>query len=188
MTSEESARAVENPLIGSVADWLMAEALGEADVEKLFQGCCERLRAAGIPLWRAYLTFRTLHPLFSAISLTWRREGGLESVGHLHTASSDAWRQSTLRHMMESQIPFLRRSLVGDGAVLDFPVLTELRDKGAKDYLAYLVPFGSASPDELRTDGIAGSWTTDRTSGFTEADIYAICSSSIGRMPSMPVS
>ncbi len=174
MTSEESVRAVENPLIGSVADWLMAEALGEADVEKLFQGCCDRLRAAGISLWRAYLTFRTLHPLFSAISLTWRREGGLESVGHLHTDSSAAWRQSTLRHMMESQIPFLRRRLVGEGAVLDFPVLTELRDKGAKDYLAYLVSFGSASPDELRTDGIAGSWSTDRASGFTDGDIHSL--------------
>lgn len=174
MTSEESVRAVENPLIGSVADWLMAEALGEADVEKLLEGCCQRLRAAGIPLWRAYLTFRTLHPLFSAISLTWRVEGGLESVGHLHTASSDAWRHSTFRHMIETQIPFLRRRLVGEGAVLDFPVLTELRDKGAKDYFAYLVPFGRVLLDELRTDGIAGSWTTDRESGFTEADIHAL--------------
>jgi adenylate cyclase len=174
MISEESVRAVENPLIGSVADWLMAQALAECEVEGLFGGCCNRLRAAGIPLWRAYLTFRTLHPLFRAISLTWRQEGGLESVGHLHTDISAAWRQSTLRHMMESQIPFLRRRLVGEGAVLDFPVLTELRDKGAQDYFAYLVPFGSVSPDELRTDGIAGSWSTDRASGFTEADIHSL--------------
>jgi len=174
MTSEESVRAVDNPLIGSVADWLMAEALGETDVEKLLEGCCQRLRAAGIPLWRAYLTFRTLHPLFRAISLTWRHQSGLESVGHLHTDSSTAWLQSTFLQMIETQIPFLRRRLVGEGAVLDFPVLTELRDKGAKDYFAYLVPFGNALPGELQTDGIAGSWSTDRASGFTEADIHSL--------------
>lgn len=173
MTSEESVRTVDNPLIQSVADWLMTEALGETDVEKLLKGCCERLRAAGIPLWRAYLTFRTLHPLFAAISLTWRRQGGLESVGHLHTDGSDLWRTSPLYHMIESQIPFLRRQLAGDDALLDFPVLTDLHDQGAKDYFAYAVPF-SGAVTERSLDGIAGSWTTDRASGFTEADIRSL--------------
>ena len=173
MTDEESVRAVDNPLIGSVADWLMTEALGETDVEKLLKGCCQRLRAAGIPLWRAYLTFRTLHPLFAAISLTWRHEGGLESVGHLHTDGSDVWRTSPLYHMIESQIPFLRRRLTGEDALLDFPVLTDLRDQGAKDYFAYAVPF-SGVVTERRLDGIAGSWATDRASGFTEVDIRSL--------------
>ena len=63
-------------LIDKVADWLMEEALGETDVEALVEGCCERLRAAGIPIFRAFLTFGTLHPLFSAIGFTWHRAEG----------------------------------------------------------------------------------------------------------------
>lgn len=173
MTTEESVRVVDNPLIHSVADWLVTEALGETDVEKLLKGCCERLRAAGIPLWRAYLTFRTLHPLFAAISLTWRHQGGLESVGHLHTDGSDLWRTSPLYHMIESQIPFMRRRLTGEDALLDFPVLTDLHDQGAQDYFAYAVPFSGVITDRS-LDGIAGSWATDRASGFTEIDIRSL--------------
>lgn len=173
MTIENVGFSTGGGLIDSVADWLMTQALGEAEVEGLLEGCCDRLLAAGIPLWRGYLTFRTLHPLFRAISLTWRRDGGLESVGHLHTDSSDAWRQSPFRYMMESQIPFLRRRLTGEGALLDFRVLTELRDKGAEDYFAYLVPFGSGL-SERSTDGVAASWSTDRASGFTEQDIHSL--------------
>ena len=45
-------------------------------------------------------------------------------------------------------------------------MLAELRDAGATDYLAYLIYFGGGP-----RDGIAGSWTTDRPSGFREQDI-----------------
>jgi adenylate cyclase len=38
--------------------------------------------------------------------------------------------------MVETGVPFLRRRLVGAEALLDFPVLSELRDLGATDYLA----------------------------------------------------
>ena len=36
-----------------IADWLIEQALGETDVNTVFEGCCNRLQAAGIPLWRA---------------------------------------------------------------------------------------------------------------------------------------
>lgn len=39
-------------LIDPIADWLMTQALGEATMEQLVEGCCRRLWAAGIPLQR----------------------------------------------------------------------------------------------------------------------------------------
>lgn len=174
MTTDDAGHRADSTLIDASADWLMSQALGDTEMEHLFEGCCQRLWAAGVPVWRAYLSFRTLHPLFRAISLTWRRDSGLESVGHLHTDGSDAWRHSPFFHMMGSRITFLRRKLTGESALLDFAVLTELRDKGAKDYFAYVVPFGDGAWDESQRDGIVGSWATDRTSGFTEQDIRSL--------------
>ena len=54
--------------------------------------------------------------------------------------------------MVRTQLPFLRRRLTGDEAIIDFPLLAELRDAGATDYLDYLVSFGGGP-----RDGIAGS-------------------------------
>ena len=65
--------------VQGVADWLMAKALSGGEMESLVEGCCQRLRAAGIPLLRASLAFRTLHPLFAAVSVNWHRDRGLNT-------------------------------------------------------------------------------------------------------------
>ena len=154
-----------------VADWLMAKALSGGEMENLLEGCCQRLRAAGIPLLRASLAFRTLHPLYAAVTVIWHRDRGLRTTGHLHETygTTDEWRNSPFFHMLGTGIPFLRRRLVGAEAMVDFPVLEEFRDDGATDYLAYTMSFGDG-----KDDGILGSWTTDRSSGFSDREINAL--------------
>lgn len=170
MTDEDSKAAAGGDLIGAVADWLIAQALGTTDLDRLLDGCCHRLRAAGVPLFRAHLTFRTLHPLLRAVGLTWKRGKGTETASYFHDdPRSETWRESPFHHMIEAQLPFLRRRLTGDEALLDFPVLDELRDACVTDYLAYLVTFG-----ENQDDGLVGSWATDRASGFSDRDIQSL--------------
>ncbi len=154
-----------------VADWLMAKALSGGEMENIVKGCCQRLHAAGIPLLRASLAFRTLHPLFAAVTVIWHRDRGLRTTGHLHETygTTEEWRNSPFFHMLDTGIPFVRRRLVGAEAMADFPVLEEFRDDGVTDYLAYTVSFGN-EPD----DGIFGSWTTDRSSGFSDREINAL--------------
>ena len=161
-------------LIDKVADWLMNEALGETEVEALVEGCCERLRAAGIPIIRAFLTFGTLHPLFQAIGLTWHREEGLKSVGFRHGVRGEGWKRSPFYHMIETGIPYLRRRLSGPQAVLDFSVLNEFQDSGGTDYLAYHVRFSDEENFQTYEHGMIGSWITDRPSGFGDQDIHAL--------------
>ena len=69
MTEDEKMNDADDGMIDSVANWLMDRALGDANVENLMEGCCKRLRATGIPLWRAQIGFRTLHPLFAVHDL-----------------------------------------------------------------------------------------------------------------------
>ncbi len=177
MTKDASTNVVDDDLIDSVADWLMDRALGDASVENLIEGCCKRLRATGIPLWRAQIGFRTLHPLFASMTLNWLRDEGVATVGNLHgtTGQSDTWFQSPYYHMLESGIPFLRRRLTGEEALVDFPLLEEFKDRGATDYLSYMVRFAGQESDEQNgNSGLLGSWATDRASGFSDKDVHSL--------------
>jgi adenylate cyclase len=179
MPENEASVTASSVLIDDVADWLMSQALGEADVRDILGGCCDRLLAAGIPLWRAFVSFRILHPKFAAVSTIWRREERTGTVEHIETLHGEAftsedWRQSPMHHMLSTQIPFLRRRLRGEEALLDFPVCEDLREQGASDYVAWMVPFARDNEPGPHQDGVIGSWTTDRPSGFSDAEIRTL--------------
>lgn len=162
-------------LIDATADWLMAEALADAEMPTLLEGTCARLAAAGIPLSRVNLAFGTLHPLVAAVSLTWARGRPLVTEDFPHgREDSPAWTASPYRHMMKERVPFLRRRLTGDHAQLDFPILVALRDAGATEYLAISTPFKARPVDWPRqpssTEGIMVSWATDHPDGFSAQD------------------
>ena len=166
-----------NSLIDAVADWLMDQALGTASLEDLLTECSLRLNAAGVPLWRSAIAFQTLHPLYEAVSLIWYRKSGLQPVGHFPegvNARTEAWLNSPQYYLISNNLPFLRRRLTGPEAVIDFPLLQELKDGGATDHLVFMVPFGGAEYAAPGHDGILGSWTTDRPGGFTDEDIRAL--------------
>ncbi len=163
-------------LVDRVSEWLMSQALGEGEIEPIFEGCCNRLAAAGVPLVRSFLSFRTLHPLFASVTLYWRRgqELNVTEVRHGEAFTSEQWLASPLHHMLQTRIPYLRRRLRGEEAQLDFPILEELCEQGATDYLAYMVAFAADDEPGPHPDGILGSWATERASGFSDADLRAL--------------
>lgn len=179
MSRLETKAADSSVLIDGVADWLMSQALGEGDLHEIVGGCCDRLQSAGIPLWRSFVSFRILHPKFAAVSIIWRRDertGTVERIETLHgeAFTSDDWRQSPMNHMLKTQIPFLRRRLTGEEALLDFPVCRDLRDQGASDYVAWMIPFARDDEPGPHLDGVVGSWSTDRKTGFSDRDIRSL--------------
>ena len=67
LAEQESQAVVQAPsLIDEVANWLMTQALEETDFESMYEGCCERALAAGLPLWRGHIGFsvRSQHPSY----------------------------------------------------------------------------------------------------------------------------
>ncbi|NCF26410.1 MAG: adenylate/guanylate cyclase domain-containing protein [Gammaproteobacteria bacterium] len=179
MRENEASATASAVLIDGVADWLMSQALGDGDVRVIVAGCCDRLLAAGIPLWRGFVSFRILHPKFASVSVIWRRDEQSGTVEHIETLHGDAfssedWRQSPMNHMLSTQIPFLRRRLKGEEALLDFPVCRELRDQGGSDYVAWMIPFARDDDPGPHLDGVIGSWATDRPSGFSDGEIRSL--------------
>lgn len=152
----------------------MSQALGESEIREIFAGCCRRLVAAGIPVSRAFLSYRTLHPLFASVFLIWERgkdDVRVRELLHERAFTSEEWLGSPMNYMLENRVPFLRRRLVGEAALLDFDTLRDVHAKGGTDYLGYLVPFADDDAVTPGVDGIFGSWTTDREVGFTGSDI-----------------
>ena len=166
MSPQETGRT--SGLIDATADWLMDEALGDTGIERLTEGCCARLWAAGVPLYRVMIGYHTLHPLFTAFSYVWRRDAALITERHdeRQPEAAAAFKRGPHGWMLGAGVSYLRRRLTGPDALLDFPVLADLRDHGATDYLGFIGPFV-----EKGVDGILGSWTTDRESGFSDEEI-----------------
>src|SRR5262245_66578864 len=81
----ETASAASRALVERAANWLMAQALNDSDLETLVRGACERLHAAGVPIARVQLSFSMLHPLYRGIGYTWRRGQGLQGDAYRHT-------------------------------------------------------------------------------------------------------
>ena len=166
-------------MVDSIADWLMERALNEeTTMDELFEETCLRLRAEGLPITRAQFTFRTLHPLFAAVGNTWYLEKAAEHHDFAHSdvaTVNSSWTDSPFAFLVDNDIGYLRRRLTGEEALLDFPVLEELRDEmEATDYLAYAVPFDPEAEGTAIKSGVIGSWLTNRQGGFSDNDLRAL--------------
>src|SRR6516225_10397776 len=161
--------------------WAVGEGLRGSEAEPLFDGFCQHLVRAGVPLWRATAGMRTLHPQWGGYSYTWWRQR--DAIQPRQFERGDEYEQvirnSTigyLVHQVESSAaPWtqLRRHLVGAEAQLDFPSLQDLAAAGATDYFAEVVRFGADGDPSLGT-GIGYSFATDRPNGFNDDDLVLL--------------
>jgi adenylate cyclase len=161
--------------IQDISDWLMEQGLSEGDYGELLSEFCERLNAAGIHVMRSMMAMRTLHPTIDARGFIWRRGEDMDMDNFTtDRGPTDAFLRSPLAYLLENRdILEVHRPLTGANAVLDFPVLRELKDEGATDYLIRKVPFRVASLQGYES-GMLISWMTDAPDGFTESCLTAL--------------
>jgi adenylate cyclase len=57
--------------------WAVREGLRRAPAATLFEDFCRRLAAVGVPLLRAFVGMRTLHPQWAGYTYTWWRDRDL---------------------------------------------------------------------------------------------------------------
>jgi len=56
-----------------LSEWLIGEALSGSGDFALFHGYCERLVAAGVPLFRGFMASDVLHPTVESRAVRWQR-------------------------------------------------------------------------------------------------------------------
>jgi adenylate cyclase len=151
--------------VDTIARWLAHEA-PHGTVKELFVAFCHQLTLAGWPIWRASLGLEVLHPEVSGWQHVWTDERlSVREADRATAASSSSYLSSPTRIVDETAEPFRRRL---DGHCPDMPLLEELRQAGATDYVMYPLPF----LDLTRTAVI--SFATREAEGFTPAELDSL--------------
>lgn len=148
-----------------VCNWLIDGAWSVEPAEMITE-FCERLVAAGLPVWRFGIFIRTLHPEVFGRNFIWRQGQNLE-IGSVdfEILETPEFARSPLRIVFEQALEVRGRANDADGK--RFPFLDDMRAEGATDYIAVPVPFLDGSIH-------ATSWITRRPGGFSDDDIASI--------------
>jgi adenylate cyclase len=146
-----------------IADWLIDGARSALSSPEMVTAFCERLVAAGLPLWRVGIFVRTLHPDVLGVNFIWKPGAevayGTADYGFL---DSPEFQNSPLWIVFNEGREV--RQLIDDPASKRFPFLDDMRAEGVTDYIA--LPL-------FATDGTvhATSWTTKQPGGFSDEQL-----------------
>jgi len=153
--------ASANPLLG----WLLHEAPMATSARDLVERFTDALAAAGIPLWRLWLSIRTLHPQLIGHNFIWEANGKGVQQGTVsrEMLSDPRFLDSPIKAIFEGA-GGLRRRLEAPNAALDFPILRDLRSQGATDYVVMPFVFSSGQINAI-------SLATRRPGGFSTSDL-----------------
>jgi adenylate cyclase len=167
-----------DPRITELHIWAVREGLRRAPAATVFEEFCRRLAAAGVPLWRAFVGMRTLHPQWAGYTYIWWRDRG--AVDPTPRERGEAYNQdlrdSPYTYLRDTapggdQPLRMRRRLTGSGAQRDFAVLEQLAAAGGTDYFAELIPVGMVT-EAFPDSGLGFSFATDHPDGFSDRDIH----------------
>ncbi|MEN3296944.1 MAG: adenylate cyclase [Burkholderiales bacterium] len=152
--------------IQRLSDWLINGAQSARVATALLSETCERLVAAGLPLWRVAVFVQTLHPDVFGRSFIWRP--GAEVI--VNTADFDLpqspeFTLNPLAILYSSRCEVRYR--LDNPESRRFPLLDDMRAEGVTDYIALPLHF---------TDGTihATSWTTKYPGGFADEHLAAL--------------
>ncbi len=160
-----------------LVNWLVAQGLAGLPENDLLRGFCERCRACGLDLSRGLVFIDTLHPIFEGRGFRWNdtETDESDSFEYGSTSAGDAaqnWRRSTFYHMLEHGGEEMRIDLAECGK-LDFSMISELAEKGHRDFVAFVHRFGESGTIG-QMDCVYSYWATRRQSGFTDQDLSAL--------------
>lgn len=147
----------------ALVDWLVREGRFIGDNALLFTQFCERLAQDGLPLDRATLHLRALHPEYRGVARIWQPGRPLRERFMDHGIEKTAtYIESPVRAVAEAR-ERLDWRLDRDG-LLPYPLLEELRDQGYTHYA--IAPF-------VYAEGLVNaiSWATRRPGGFADDDL-----------------
>jgi adenylate cyclase len=149
-----------------LTDWLIDGARSAPSPPRMMAETCERLVAAGLPLWRVGVFVRTLHPDIIGRNFVWR-PGAEVVVGSANydILDSPEYRSSPLAIVFGEGREI--RALLDGPESKRFPFFDDMREEGVTDYIA--LPL-------VQIDGSvhASSWTTRQPGGFTEEQLNGL--------------
>ncbi|MBB3542189.1 MULTISPECIES: adenylate/guanylate cyclase domain-containing protein [unclassified Rhizobium] len=149
-----------------IIDWLVNETRGERFIDNIFVQMCQRLRDEGVPVARASLHFRTLHPQWLGARILWRTglaEAKIDTFAY-GVEKTPQFQNSPVNEIFSGAVE-VRRNLEimrdGDG---HHQFYDEMIREGLTEYVAWPMEH------TLGKRHIA-TFSSDRPGGFTEEHI-----------------
>ncbi|TMV04913.1 DUF427 domain-containing protein [Ruegeria sediminis] len=167
----------EGNISGPLVDWLMRGAWSIQTPEEFTRALAEKMREHGICIQRLGILVWSLHPLIAGKHYIW--EKGKDEISTYAPTyeiyDHPGFANSPLRHVSNG-LGGVRQRLDDDHPENSFPIMEDLRAKGATDYVAMPLPFSDGRTNVL-------TLTCDHPGGFTTANLGLIfeCSAVIGR-------
>jgi class 3 adenylate cyclase/uncharacterized protein (DUF427 family) len=153
--------AEDNPFV----DWLVRDAWKSTTISDLLADAAEAMTSAGLPLWRLRLFIRTLNPQLYGLFYRWQRDvEGVEESRATHAGvQSLQYRNSPFAPIINGE-GGVRRRLEGANPELDFPILKDLVEEGATDYVAVPLRFSDGQINVL-------TLVSDQPGGFSTSQL-----------------
>ena len=151
-----------------LTDWLIDGARSATSPSRMMAETCERMVAAGLPLWRVGVFVRTLHPDIYGRNFIWKPGAEVE-VGSVdfNILESPDFHTSPLIIVFQQGVEV--RARVDDPASKRFPIIDELRAEGVTDYIALPLPFIDGTVQCIELDHqAAGRFHRRATGGAAE--------------------
>ena len=164
-------------ITGSFVDWLLREGAYLTTPETFTDALSHKLRENGVELSRLSVMIWSLHPMIAGKNYIWEKQSDLVTTYapsyEIHDHPS--YVNSPLRHVSDG-LGGIRQRLGEQIAQDSFPIIDDLRTKGATDYVAMPLPFSNGQTNVL-------TLTSDHSDGFTTANLGLIfeCSAAISR-------
>ncbi|GGH27893.1 adenylate/guanylate cyclase [Cribrihabitans marinus] len=150
---------------GPLVDWLMRGASAQTTPEDFTRELARKLTESGLSLSRLSVLIWSLHPLIAGKHHIWDRESDEISTFapsyEIHDHPS--FRDSPLRHVSNGR-GGVRQRIDAAHPENSFPIIEDLRSKGATDYVAMPLPFSDGRINVL-------TLTSDAPGGFTTAQL-----------------
>ena len=146
--------------------WLSTEARSVRLIRDFLARLCERLNEAGVPVDRAMISIRTIHPQIIGTGYFWEAGAEVVTVNSGWDVLNDPdYLESPLRVIHDGKD--MVRSRLAAGEEPDFPVVRSLAAGGYTDYAMFALPFSDGSRNSF-------SISTKAAGGFTDAQFAFI--------------
>ncbi len=164
-------------IAGPTVDWVMREAWLCKSPEELTAALARKFLHDGIAISRLSVMIWSLHPMIAGRNYIWTKESdevtSVSASYEIHT--SPTFINSPLRHVSKG-LGGVRQRLDGSPIEFDFPIIGDLIEQGATDYVAMPLPFSNGQINVM-------TLTCDHPKGFTTPNLGLVfeCSSVISR-------
>lgn len=159
-----AAPALASQTPAGVIAWLREDAPKLADLSEVVRQLCERMTAAGIPLWRFTTGSPLLHPSVRAAMRIWTDDGAMSTQLFPATPELDTpYKTSPLKVVYEHG-QSVHNPIGPEPVAGEFGIIADLRQRGATDYFAMPASLPGSWPK-------SATFATRAPGGFTDVHL-----------------